>query len=64
MFLAECEHQLQQVLDERTNVQDSLFKKENAAANLESEKQKLQGNIQKVHVRAIPDIIIHFTLLA
>lgn len=46
----ECEHQLQQVLDERSNVQDSLLKKENSAANLEADKQKLQTTIKNVGI--------------
>lgn len=48
-FLADCEQKLEQVLGERSNVSDSLAKKENITASLQSEKQKLQEELQKVN---------------
>lgn len=50
ILLADCEHKLEQVLSERSNVSDSLAKTENITANLETEKQKLQEDLQKVNV--------------
>lgn len=47
-LLVDCEQRLEQVLSESTNVSDTLAKKENIAVNLQSEKQKLQEELQKV----------------
>lgn len=42
--------ELERILGERTNVHDSLMKKENIAANLESDKKKLLEDLKKVWV--------------
>lgn len=47
-ILADVEHQLEKVIGERSNVSDSLTKKENVAANLEHDKKRLQDEIKRV----------------
>lgn len=44
----EYEIQLDKILGERTDVHDSLVKKETIASNLELDKKKLQEDLRKV----------------
>ncbi|XP_063909729.1 rootletin isoform X3 [Zophobas morio] len=44
----EYEMELERILGERSNVHDSLMKKENIAANLESDKKKLLDDLKKL----------------
>lgn len=46
--LVEYEIQLDRILGERTDVHDSLIKKETIASNLEHDKKKLQDDLKRV----------------